>query len=118
MVPLESLANGGNRASVVSADGSVIAGFAQGSFSRTPAVWDGTTLSGELLDPPNGDALGEITGIRDDGSVLLGVWDGDATQWTNDGGTWVRDADWERIVLARLHGLSGRHCGYGSHRGF
>ncbi len=91
MVPLESLANGGNRASVISADGTVIAGFAQGSFSRTPAIWDGTTLTGELLDPPNGDALGEITGIRDDGSVLLGVWNGDATRWTNDGGTWVRE---------------------------
>ncbi len=91
MQELESLANGGNRASVVSADGNVIAGFAQGSFSRTPAVWNGTTQTGELLDPPNGDALGEITGIRDDGSVLLGILDGDATRWTNDGGTWISE---------------------------
>ncbi len=91
MEQLQPLANGGNRASVVSADGTVIAGFAQGSFSRTPATWDGTTLTGELLDPPNGDALGEITGISDDGSVLLGIWNGDATRWTRNGSAWDRE---------------------------
>lgn len=80
MVELEPLANGGNRASVVSADGSVIGGFAQGSFSRTPAIWDGLG-NGELLDPPNGDALGEVHGISDDGTILLGEWNGDAFTW-------------------------------------
>jgi hypothetical protein len=78
MQELEVLANGGNRASVVSADGTVIAGFAQGSFSRTPAVWSSDT-SGQLLDPPNGDALGEVHGISDDGTKLLVEWNGDAT---------------------------------------
>src|SRR5690606_1515466 len=39
MLELEPLANGANRASVISSDGSVIAGFAQGNFNRTPAVW-------------------------------------------------------------------------------
>ena len=74
---LEHLANGNNRASVISADGSVIGGFAQGSFSRTPAIWsaDGT---GQLLDPPNGDVVGEVQGISDDGTTLLGNWDGSA----------------------------------------
>lgn len=81
MVELEVLANGGNRASVCSADGNVIGGFAQGSFSRTPAVWDGKG-NGTLLDPPNGDALGEVHGINDDGSILLGEWNGDAVMWT------------------------------------
>jgi len=68
--------NGNNRASVVSADGQLAGGFAQGSFSRTPAIWhaDG---SGELLDPA-GDALGEVHGISDDGTILLGSWNGDA----------------------------------------
>ena len=42
--------------------------------SRTPAIWDGATLNGELLDPPDGDAVGEVRGLRDDGSVLLGSW--------------------------------------------
>ena len=49
----------------------MIAGFAQGSFARTPAVWDADG-NGELLDPPNGDLVGEVRGIRNDGSVLLG----------------------------------------------
>jgi uncharacterized membrane protein len=80
MVELESLANGGNRASVISADGNVIGGFAQGSFSRTPAIWDGAG-NGTLLDPPGGDALGEVHGISDDGSIILGNWNGDATMW-------------------------------------
>ncbi len=86
MLELQNLANGNNRASVVSTDGSVIGGFAQGSFSRTPAVWSNDT-SGVLIDPPNGDAVGEIHGMRDDGSVLLGEFSSDsgevplATKW-------------------------------------
>ena len=81
MEPLENLANGTNRASVMSADGSIIGGFAQGSFSRTPALWnaDGT---GILLDPPDGDVLGEVHGISDDGSVILVEWDGAASTWS------------------------------------
>ena len=83
MLELEMLANGGNRASVVSADGSLIGGFAQGSFSRTPAIWDADG-SGMLLDL-HGEALGEVHGINDSGSVLLGTWDGDAVKWTYPG---------------------------------
>ena len=90
MNALESLANGTNRASIISADGSMIAGFAQGSFSRTPARWTNEG-DGELLDPPNGDVLGEILGMRDDGSVLLGVWNGDAALWTADDGVELLD---------------------------
>lgn len=72
MLELEALANGGNRASVMSADGSVIAGFAQGN-TRTPAMWNGNTLEGELLDPTYA-TQGEFQGISDDGSILLGSW--------------------------------------------
>lgn len=72
MLELENLANGGNRGSVMSADGSVIAGFAQGN-SRIPAMWNGNTLEGELLDPTFA-TQGEFQGISDDGSVLLGSW--------------------------------------------
>ncbi len=70
MQELQSLANGGNRASVVSADGNVIGGFAQGNFSRTPAVWtaDG---SGQLVE--NADILGEVHGINKAGTQLLAV---------------------------------------------
>jgi hypothetical protein len=88
MQPLESMANGTNRASVVSADGGVIAGFAQGSFSRTPTLWD-SAGSGQLLDPPDGDAIGEIHGLSDNGQVLLGTWNEDAIRWTADGGVEV-----------------------------
>jgi len=73
MVELENLANGANRASLISSDGSIITGFAQGTFGRTPATWDGNTTNGTLLDPA-GDTQGEFTGISDDGSVLLGSW--------------------------------------------
>lgn len=72
MLELENLANGSNRASVMSADGSVIAGFAQGN-SRTPAMWNGITLEGELLDPTYAMG-GEFQGMSDDGSVILGSW--------------------------------------------
>jgi probable HAF family extracellular repeat protein len=88
MVELESLANGSNRASVVSADGSVIGGFAQGTFSRTPAIWDGTTTLGTLVGPDGPNAQGEVRGMSDDGSTLLGtVWLGvgvyyEAVTWT------------------------------------
>lgn len=95
MQELQNLGNGNNRASVVSADGALIGGFAQGSFSRTPAIWHGDT-TGELLDPPHGDAVGEIFGLRDDGSLLLGNWAGPsdltskASKWAADGTSWVR----------------------------
>ena len=84
--------SGGCRASVVSMDGSVIAGFCQGNFNRSPMMWDGETLEGSLLDP-SGDAEGEWYGMSDDGGVLLGsVYMGgvdgvyDAVKWTEVGG--------------------------------
>jgi hypothetical protein len=73
MQQLENMGFGGNRASIVSGDGSLIAGFAQGS-TRTPTMWDGITRQGTLLDPSL-QTGGEFHGMRDDGSVLLGSWD-------------------------------------------
>lgn len=87
----------GDRASVISADGSIMGGFAQGSFSRTPAIWNGNDLTAELLDPPNGDALGEIFGIKDDGSILYGSWEGAANHWVYDD---VND-EWDRSQIAQ-----------------
>ncbi len=104
MLELQPLANGGNRSSVMSADGSFFAGFAQGSFSRTPAFWR-ADLSGELLDPPNGDVVGEVHGISDDGSVMLGTWEGDATQWTFDGTNWVRETIGSGSVASSYVGI-------------
>jgi uncharacterized membrane protein len=100
MLELEPLANGSNRASVVSADGALIGGFAQGSFSRTPAIWDGTTTLGELLDPPDGDALGEIHGMKDDGTVMLGTWLLESTEFYAEAIKWTAGpSGWEREPL-------------------
>jgi len=77
MVEMGVLGSGGNRASTVSADGSLLGGFAQGSFSRTPTVWDGSG-AGALLDPPDGDVVGEVRGMSDDGTILVGNWDSKA----------------------------------------
>ena len=82
MVELEPLASGGNRASVISADGSIIAGFAQGTSGRTPTKWDGLTTAGESLTDDFG-AQGEVFGISDDGSTLLGRVDMGISGWLN-----------------------------------
>lgn len=95
MQELEGLANGNNRASVVSSDGTLVAGFAQGVQNRTPAFW-GDSLDGTLLDPPDGFSVGEVHGLRDDGTVMLGEWSGVsddvlANKWTLVNGNWQRE---------------------------
>ena len=98
MRELEPLASGGCPASALSADGSLVGGFARGSGGRTPAIWNAATGLGETLDP-NANALGEIHGISDDGTVLLGEWwlndpgvfSTRATKWTETSGGWQRE---------------------------
>ncbi len=96
MQELEYLVNGSARASVMSADGSLLAGFTQGNFTRTPAVWseDG---NGFVFSAA---AQGEINGIDDTGTVMLGDYlDANtpgfvelAAKWTSDGaGGWTRE---------------------------
>jgi len=80
MQALESLANGNCRSSAIAGDGSIMGGFAQGSFDRTPATWS-PDLSGEVF---NVNAVGEINAINADGSTLLGQWNGSAF-YTVDG---------------------------------
>lgn len=82
-----------NRATVVSDDGRVAAGFAEnGPIDRSPAVWqpDGT---GELLDPTNVDAPGEVLAIDGTGTALAG-------QRGNDGFVWTRAAGF--VAIPRL----------------
>ncbi len=112
MVEMEPLANASCRASVVAADGTLSAGFCQGSFSRTPAFWDADG-NGQLLDPPNGDALGEIHGMNDAGTIMLGEWldpnslgSAQATMWTPGTGP----GGWDRATIGAgslLPGWSG-----------
>lgn len=75
-----------NRATVVSDDGAVAAGFAQnGSVDRSPAVWnsDGT---GFLLDEANMDAPGEVLSISADGKMVAGTTGYDGFTWTKETG--------------------------------
>lgn len=84
-----------NRATVVSDDGSVVAGFAMTSLvDRAPAVWhaDGT---GEILPRAYEDAPGEVLAINANGTVLAGLDGLDGVVWA--GGT--------RIVLPRFDTL-------------
>ena len=69
MQPLQKLANGHNRCSAISGDGLVLGGFAQGTFSRTPAYWswDGT---GSVIDA---DLQGEVYELNGDGSLSVGT---------------------------------------------
>ena len=69
MQPLQSLASGHNRCSSISGDGSVLAGFAQGTFSRTPAFWNPDT-SGSVIDP---DLMGEVHRSTEDGGQSVGT---------------------------------------------
>jgi len=69
MQPLESLANGHNRCSSITGDGSVLAGFAQGTFSRTPAFWNPDT-SGAVIDP---NLQGEVYRCTEDGGQSVGT---------------------------------------------
>jgi len=75
-----------NRATVVSGDGQIAAGFAEyRSIDRSPARWnaDGT---GELLAPDDHSQPGEVLSIDYDGNTL-GVQRGyDGYLWTVDGG--------------------------------
>ena len=91
-----------NRATVVSDDGAIAAGFAQnGPVDRSPAVWsaDGT---GFLLDPDDMDAPGEILSISADGSVVAGIWAQNAFKWTEADG---------RVELGQLPtSLPGEPC--------
>jgi len=94
MVQLQTLAFGANRASVLSADGNLIGGFAQGTASRTPSYWNGAG-AGTLLDP-NFNARGEVMGISDDGNIMLGTWAttesiNRAVKWTFNGSGWTRE---------------------------
>lgn len=71
-----------NRASVISDDGTIAAGFAQdGVVDRRPAIWraDG---SGFMLNPTVPDAPGEVLSISADGHMVAGIWNQDAFYWT------------------------------------
>ena len=69
MVPLQNLANGNNRCSAISSDGTDLGGFAQGTFNRTPAYWAADT-TGTVLNPA---FRGEVFGFDEDGNLSVGT---------------------------------------------
>ncbi len=79
---LDSLGNGTNRCSAISADGAIMGGFAQGSQNRTPSVWL-PDLTGQLY---NIDWIGEVYGFSEDGSIILGAANGNAFSQAGLGG--------------------------------
>lgn len=82
-----------NRATVISDDGRVAAGFAENDMlDRSAAVWtdDG---AGFLLDPDGQDAPSEVLSISADGSVVAGIYGYDGFRWTEEDGL---------VVLPRL----------------
>lgn len=82
-----------NRATVVSDDGKVAAGFAENmAIDRTPAIWDASG-HGVLLDPTDQDTPGEVLSISADGARVAGVWGNEGFTWTTAGG---------RVAIPRL----------------
>jgi hypothetical protein len=72
-----------NRATVISDDGTVIAGFAQnGPIDRSAAIWNPADGTGFLLDPANLDAPSEVLSISADGKTVAGVRGYDGFVWT------------------------------------
>jgi len=80
---LGSRASGGtpsNRASVISDDGTVLAGFAEnGSIDRVPAIWSATG-AGRLLDETM-EMPGEVLSISANGKTVAGIRGSDGFVW-------------------------------------
>lgn len=97
-----------NRATVVSGDGQISAGFAShGSLDRSPAFWNAAG-EGTLIDPKTQDVPGEILAIDRDGSTLVGVRGYDGFVWTPrvDSSIWVgRTPHWAAIPYFRTRSL-------------
>jgi uncharacterized membrane protein len=87
-----------NRATVVSDDGTIAAGFAENlMLDRSPAIWnaDGT---GHLIDATDQTGPGEVLSINADGTHVAGIWANDGFTWTSAGG---------RVAIPRLDSSLG-----------
>jgi hypothetical protein len=71
-----------NRATVVSDDGKVVAGFAEnGPVDRSPAIWQADG-KGTLLVPQEMDAPGEVLSIDATGQTVAGILGNEGFVWT------------------------------------
>ncbi len=83
-----------NRATVISDDGRVIAGFAEhDAIDRSAAVWNAADGTGVLLDPDNNDTPSEVLAISADGKTLVGAYGTDGFVYTLGTG---------RVILQRF----------------
>jgi uncharacterized membrane protein len=95
MVEMQVLGTGGNRATKISADGTVVVGFAKTEYAgRTPAIWSGLDDTGVIIGGEF-EAEGEFSAVSADGSVVAGrYYDSKLVQgfyleparWTASGG--------------------------------
>ena len=101
MQVLQPLADGGNRCSAISGDGTALGGFAQGTSARTPAYWAADT-SGSVLDP---NMLGEVWGFNESGSKSVG------SRWFSGGtySAYIRDS--QSGVMTNLGKLTSTWAG-------
>ncbi|HMN95720.1 MAG TPA: hypothetical protein PKC43_05655 [Phycisphaerales bacterium] len=76
MVALPQMGSGSTRANAISADGSFIGGWDEGSGGgRRAALWSGEMFVETLLlagEPGNAAGEGEINGLNSDGSIIVG----------------------------------------------
>lgn len=71
-----------NRATVVSGNGLVAAGWAQTEIvDRWPAVWQADGSGSLLVSGIGQDSPGEILAINNDGSIMSGTWGGQGFLW-------------------------------------
>lgn len=71
-----------NRATVISGNGLVSAGWAQTEIvDRWPAVWQADGSGALLASGVSDDTPGEILGINFDGTIMTGVWGGQGFIW-------------------------------------
>ncbi len=73
-----------NRASVLSGNGLVAAGWAQTEIvDRSPAVWQADGSGSFLTSGVSSDTPGEVLAINEDGTIMAGTWGGQGFIWSN-----------------------------------
>jgi hypothetical protein len=114
MTQLEAMGAGHNRALVIAGNGSRIGGFGQGISGNTPAFWDPTNpLSGG--DMIHASLDGEVMGMSEHGTILVGRSGNAAFTCVPATGTWDTDiVEWGSDVAVDVSTDGARMLGYTS----
>jgi hypothetical protein len=90
-----------NRATVVSGDGQVAAGWAQTALAdRRPAVWGPDGLGTFLTSGVTEDCPGEVLATNENGSIMAGIWCQQAFYWTLASGSVILEAGGINAIAA------------------